>query len=113
VCWDETLLSNARRSCASPNCSRLCRRECYFSTPNGNLLDANPALVGLLGYEKKAKLLSLDAGDLNSILVSRFWAVPPGTAAPCARGRLSSSARTVLPRSFSIPRVRCGTPPAT
>jgi len=25
----------------------------YFSTPNGNLLDANPALVGLLGYEKK------------------------------------------------------------
>jgi len=37
----------------------------YFSTPNGNLLDANPALVGLLGYEKKEELLSLDAGDLN------------------------------------------------
>src|SRR5260370_814062 len=36
----------------------------YFSTPNGNLLDANPALVGLLVYEKKGELLSLEAGEL-------------------------------------------------
>jgi len=37
----------------------------YFSTPDGQLLDANPALVGLLGYLKKEELLALDPGALN------------------------------------------------
>lgn len=37
----------------------------YFSTPDGKLLDANPALVNLLGYAKRDELLSLDAGALN------------------------------------------------
>jgi len=37
----------------------------YFSTPEGKLLDANPALVALLGYNKKEDLLALDAGGLN------------------------------------------------
>ena len=37
----------------------------YFSTPDGQLLDANPALVGLLGYRKKEELLALDPGALN------------------------------------------------
>jgi two-component system NtrC family sensor kinase len=38
----------------------------YFSTPEGQLLDANPALVAMLGYEKKEDLLALDARSLNN-----------------------------------------------
>src|SRR5271165_2821638 len=37
----------------------------YFSTPEGRLLDANPALVSILGYATKDELLALDAGELN------------------------------------------------
>jgi two-component system, cell cycle sensor histidine kinase and response regulator CckA len=37
----------------------------YFSTPDGKLLDANPALVGMLGYTEKSELLSVDAAGLN------------------------------------------------
>lgn len=38
----------------------------YFSTPEGKLLDANPALVRVLGYEDKDELLQLEARALNS-----------------------------------------------
>lgn len=38
----------------------------YFSTPEGKLLDANAALVNILGYESKDELLSLDPKALNS-----------------------------------------------
>jgi PAS domain S-box-containing protein len=38
----------------------------YFSTPEGQLLDANPALVTMLGYAQKQELLALDAGVLNT-----------------------------------------------
>ena len=37
----------------------------YFSTPEGRLLDANPALVSILGYSSKQELLALDANGLN------------------------------------------------
>src|SRR5579872_5063783 len=37
----------------------------YFSTPEGRLLDANPALVSLLGYASKEELLALDPSQLN------------------------------------------------
>jgi PAS domain S-box-containing protein len=37
----------------------------YFSTPEGRLLDANPALVNILGYESKDELLALDPVHLN------------------------------------------------
>ena len=37
----------------------------YFSTPEGKLLDANPALVQMLGYESKDDLLRLDPTALN------------------------------------------------
>ena len=37
----------------------------YFSTPEGRLLDANPALVSILGYGTKEELLALDPGKLN------------------------------------------------
>jgi PAS domain S-box-containing protein len=37
----------------------------YFSTPEGKLLDVNPALVAMLGYHSKEKLLALDPHSLN------------------------------------------------
>jgi PAS domain S-box-containing protein len=37
----------------------------YFSTPSGELLDANPALVRTLGYSTKEELLSIDPAALN------------------------------------------------
>ncbi|MFZ0200770.1 MAG: PAS domain S-box protein [Candidatus Sulfotelmatobacter sp.] len=37
----------------------------YFSTPEGRLLDANPALVSILGYASKDELLALDPSQLN------------------------------------------------
>ncbi len=37
----------------------------YFSTPEGKLLDANPALVQMLGYESKEQLLATDVKSLN------------------------------------------------
>jgi len=37
----------------------------YFSTPDGRLLDANPALAAVLGYAKKEDLLAVDAASLN------------------------------------------------
>jgi PAS domain S-box-containing protein len=37
----------------------------YFSTPEGQLLDANPALVAMLGYTKKDELLAVDPGALS------------------------------------------------
>ncbi len=37
----------------------------YFSTPEGKLLDANPALVSILGYATKADLLALEPAQLN------------------------------------------------
>jgi PAS domain S-box-containing protein len=37
----------------------------YFSTPEGQLLDANPALVSLLGYTDKRELLATEAAALG------------------------------------------------
>jgi len=37
----------------------------YFSTPDGKLLDANPALVAMLGYARKEDLLTVDPVALN------------------------------------------------
>jgi PAS domain S-box-containing protein len=37
----------------------------YFSTPEGQLLDANPALVSMLGYTDKGELLAVDPPSLN------------------------------------------------
>jgi PAS domain S-box-containing protein len=37
----------------------------YFSTPDGQLLDANPALVGMLGYTEKGNLLAVEPAALN------------------------------------------------
>jgi PAS domain S-box-containing protein len=37
----------------------------YFSTPEGKLLDVNPALVKMLGYSSKEELLSLPPAGLN------------------------------------------------
>lgn len=43
----------------------------YFSTPEGQLLDANPALVSMLGYVEKHDLLAVEPAALN------FDAGPP------------------------------------
>jgi PAS domain S-box-containing protein len=37
----------------------------YFSTPEGRLLDANPALVGILGYSSKEELLAVEPTRFN------------------------------------------------
>jgi PAS domain S-box-containing protein len=37
----------------------------YFSTPEGRLLDANPALVATLGYTQKTELLAVEPAALN------------------------------------------------
>src|SRR5246127_4081441 len=37
----------------------------YFSTPEGQLLDANPALVSMLGYMEKRELLAVEPAALN------------------------------------------------
>ncbi len=37
----------------------------YFSTPEGRLLDVNPALVSILGYATKDELLALEPRELN------------------------------------------------
>ncbi|HKH99304.1 MAG TPA: PAS domain S-box protein, partial [Candidatus Sulfotelmatobacter sp.] len=37
----------------------------YFSTPEGQLLDANPALVSMLGYRDKSELLAAGPAALN------------------------------------------------
>lgn len=37
----------------------------YFSTPEGLLLDANPALVSMLGYQEKGELLRVEPSALN------------------------------------------------
>jgi PAS domain S-box-containing protein len=37
----------------------------YFSTPDGQLLDANPALVSMLGYVEKSDLLAAEPAALN------------------------------------------------
>jgi two-component system NtrC family sensor kinase len=37
----------------------------YFSTPEGHLLDANPALVNMLGYVEKGDLLAAEPASLN------------------------------------------------
>jgi PAS domain S-box-containing protein len=39
----------------------------YFCTPEGKLLDVNPALVGMLGYEAKDQLLSTDPAKLGKV----------------------------------------------
>lgn len=38
----------------------------YFSTPEGKLLDVNPALVAMLGYSNKQQLLELEPTALNA-----------------------------------------------
>ena len=37
----------------------------YISSPDGKLLEVNPALVKILGYETKGELLNLQPGQLN------------------------------------------------
>ncbi len=65
----------------------------YFSTPEGRLLDANPALVGILGYATKEELLALDANALNM-----------DTSAPAVLGRAPEDRGGVRAREITLRR---------
>ena len=70
----------------------------YFSTPEGRLLDANPALVSILGYATKDELLALDPGKLNV-----------DTEQPPILGRAPDDRGGVRAREIAL-RKRDGTP---
>ncbi len=70
----------------------------YFSTPEGRLLDANPALVNILGYATKEELLGLEASRLN---------VDP--AEPPVLGRAPDDRGGVRAREITL-RKKDGTP---
>ena len=81
----------------------------YFSTPDGKLLDANPALVSILGYASKAELLALEPAQLNldpqqPAILGRA----PMIAAECVPERSCSARGTEALPYFSNPLVPCG-----
>ena len=65
----------------------------YFSTPEGKLLDANPALVHMLGYGGKEELLALDPTAMN---------FDPGQSP--ALGRTADDEGDVRTREISLKR---------
>jgi PAS domain S-box-containing protein len=68
----------------------------YFSTPEGRLLDANPALVSVLGYATKEELLAREPSELN------FDAGPPVLGrAPDDRGGIRAREITLRKRDGS------------
>jgi PAS domain S-box-containing protein len=72
----------------------------YFSTPDGKLLDANPALVRILGYATKEELLAVDPATLN---------VDP--AEPPVLGRAADDRGGVRAREITL-RKKDGSPAA-
>src|SRR5580700_7738334 len=70
----------------------------YFSTPEGRLLDANPALVSVLGYATKEELLALEPLQLNA---------DPGQ--PPVLGRAADDRGGVRAREITL-RKKDGTP---
>jgi len=65
----------------------------YFSTPEGKLLDVNPALVAMLGYSGKDQLVGREPQELN---------LQPGHSA--VLGRSSSDPGAVRTREISLRR---------
>ncbi len=47
------------------------REGIFFSTPEGRILDANPALVRMLGYDTKEELLACDVRELHDTPMQR------------------------------------------
>jgi PAS domain S-box-containing protein len=65
----------------------------YFCTPEGKLLEANPALVGMLGYVSKEELLALDPTAMN-----------PGPDQNPVLGRAAADEGGVRTREISLKR---------
>jgi PAS domain S-box-containing protein len=77
----------------------------YFSTPEGKLQDANPALIQMLGCDSREELLSIPTR-------ARYWAEPQMIAAASAAGNSCCAGKTA-PRQFSwIARAPYGIAPA-
>ena len=86
----------------------------YFSTPEGQLLDANPALVSMLGYEEKGDSAGGGTGSVEFRSgQNRCWGGRSMIAAAYARARSSCGERMGRRRCFWIRRGRCGTRRAT
>jgi PAS domain S-box-containing protein len=64
----------------------------YFSSPEGRLLEANPALVSILGYATKEELLALEPGQLN------FDPAQPAVLGRAADDRGGARAREIVLR---------------
>ena len=67
----------------------------YIATPEGKLLDVNPALVAMLGYESKDELFSLPPNGLNA---------DPATEAEPVLGRVGSQAGSTRTREVRLRR---------
>lgn len=65
----------------------------YIATPEGKLLDVNPALVAMLGYQSKDELFALPANGLN--------ANPEGNPEPVL-GRVGSQAGSTRTREVKL-----------
>jgi len=65
----------------------------YISTPEGKLLDVNPALVAMLGYSSKEDLFSLPPKDLNA-----------DSAAEPVLGRIGSQSGSTRTREVRLKR---------
>jgi PAS domain S-box-containing protein len=59
----------------------------YIATPEGNILDANPALVRMLGYDSKEELLSMHVPDILPDPIERKALMEEVERQPSPQGR--------------------------
>jgi len=65
VRWDGTFTEQHEKELRFTELFETLQEGAYFSTPEGRLLDANPALVSILGMRTKQEILALEAVQLN------------------------------------------------